>query len=490
MQNKLHNKGGKKGMKKRIVSVLLCTAMVASMLVGCGGKTVSNNAGESEDYEAGNAEDFDWKNYEGTTLNVMFNEHNYSKAVIEKIPEFEELTGIKVKYSSTPESNYFDKLNTSLSSRSGTPDVYMTGAYQVWEYAPAGYMEPLENYINDPAKTAPDYNFDDFIPAVVDGLKWDLVPGHKVGEGSQWALPMGWELNNLAYNKAVFEEKGMTVPTTTDELLETAKALKEFNGSGSYGIAVRGTREWATIHPGYMSLFSTWGGQDFAIEDGKLVCKLDSEEAIAMTDYWVNMIKEAGAPQWTNYTWYEASADLGAGKAAMLFDATSAGYFQNFEGASQESGNIAWSTIPLPEGKTADDMKANIWIWSLAMNADSKNKDAAWYFIQYFTSPEYMLYSGTEGASPDTPRTSVMESDEYRAIVGSADNYLESIAELTENASIQFTPQPYFFECTTKWAETLQDLVTSDKYSSTEEAMKTLKGELDKIVADLDIEEY
>ena len=82
-----------------------------------------------------------------------------------------------------------------------------------------------------------------------------------------------------------------------------------------------------------------------------------------------------------------------------------------------------------------------------------------------------------------------MESDEYRAIVGSADNYLESIAELTENASIQFTPQPYFFECTTKWAETLQDLVTSDKYSSTEEAMKTLKGELDKIVADLEIEE-
>ena len=317
-------------MKKRLISALLCTAMVASMLAGCGGETVSSGGGaDEEEYEAGSAEDFDWKNYEGTTINVMFNEHNYSKAVIEKIPEFEELTGITVEYSSTPESNYFDKLNTSLSSRSGTPDVYMTGAYQVWEYAPAGYMEPLDNYINDPAKTDPDYNFDDFIPAVVDGLKWDTVPGHKVGEGSQWALPMGWELNCLAYNKNVFAEKGLEVPTTTDELLETATALNEFAGSGSYGIAVRGTREWATIHPGYMSLFSTWGAQDFAIEDGKLVCQLDSEEAIAMTDYWVNLIKAAGPPQWTNYTWYEASADLGAGKAAMLFDATSAGYFQN-----------------------------------------------------------------------------------------------------------------------------------------------------------------
>lgn len=473
-------------MKKRVLSVLLCAAMVTTMLIGCGKK---DDSGSDSAAEPGSAEDFDWKNYEGSKINVMFNEHNYSKAVIAKIKEFEELTGITVEYSSTPEGNYFDKLNTSLSSRSGTPDVFMTGAYQVWEYASAGYMEPLENYINDPAKTAADYNFDDFIPATVKSLQWDLVPGHAVGEGSQWALPMGWELNNLAYNKNVFADKNIAVPTTTDELLETAKSLKEWGGSGTYGVAVRGTRDWATIHPGYMSLFATWGGKDFAIEDGKLVCKLDSKEAIEMTDYWVNLIKAGGPSQWSNYTWYEASSDLGAGKAAMLFDATSAGYFQNFEGASAESGNIAWSTIPLPEGKTADDMKANVWIWSLAMNADSQNKDAAWFFMQYFTSPDYMLYSGTEGACADTPRQSVMDSDEYKAVVGSADNYLESIAELSKNATIQFTPQPYFFECTTKWAEVLQDLVLTDKYASTEEAMKKLTKELNTIVADLEIAE-
>ena len=57
-------------MKKRLISALLCTAMVASMLAGCGGKTVSGDASEEEEYEAGSAEDFDWKNYEGTTLNV------------------------------------------------------------------------------------------------------------------------------------------------------------------------------------------------------------------------------------------------------------------------------------------------------------------------------------------------------------------------------------------------------------------------------------
>ena len=467
---------------KRFLSILLCTALVVGAFTGCGG-------GQEEPApETQVSGEFDWKAFEGTTLNVMFNEHNYSKAVIAKLPDFEELTGIKVEYTSTPESNYFDKLNTSLSSRSGDPDIYMTGAYQVWEYAPAEYMEPLDDYINNPSLTSADYNFDDFIPGVVGALKWDLVPGHAVGEGSQWALPMGWELNNLAYNKGLFAEKGLTVPTTTDELLATAESLNEWAGSGSYGIAVRGTREWATIHPGYMSLFATWGGQDFAIEDGKLVCQLDSKEAIDMTTYWVELVKKAGPPQWTTYTWYQASSDLGAGKAAMLFDATTAAYFQNFAGASQESGNIAWGTIPLPEGKTEADMKANIWIWAMAMNADSQNKEAAWYFLQYFTSPDYMLWAGTEGASPDTPRQSVMDSEEYAAIVGSAENYLESIAVLSENCSIFFTPQPYFFECTTKWAEVLQDLVTSDKYASVEEAMKTLKADLDMVVSDLVVE--
>lgn len=479
-------------MKKfRRALVLVLTLALALTFVACGSQNGGTNAtpapSQSSGEQSGSASsgEFNWKAYEGTTINVMFNQHTYSEAVIAKLPEFEELTGITVQYSVTPEENYFDKLTTNLNSRSGNPDVFMTGAYQVWEYAPAGYMEPLENYINDPSKTSSDYNYDDFYSGIIGSLRWDLVPGHKVGEGSQWAIPMGYELNNLSYNKRVFDEKGLQPPTTTDELLDLATQLQEFNGTGSYGIALRGTRNWATIHPGYMSLFATWGGHDFAIEDGKLVCKLDSKEAIEMTDYWVKLIKNGGSPQWSTYTWYQAGADLGAGKAAMMFDATSNAYFQNPEGASAEAGNIAWVDVPLPEGKT--ETKSNVWVWALAMNADSKNKDAAWYFIQYFTSPEFMLWSGTEGNCVDAPRASVAESEQYKAIVGKATGYLEALEKALPNATIQFTPQPYFFECTTEWAATLQDLV-GGKYSSTEEAMKQLTEKLNKIVEDIEIE--
>ena len=68
--------------------------------------------------------DIDWQAYKGTTINVMFNEHTYANAIIAKMADFEKLTGIKVVYSTTPETNYFDKLNTALSSRTGDPEIF------------------------------------------------------------------------------------------------------------------------------------------------------------------------------------------------------------------------------------------------------------------------------------------------------------------------------------------------------------------------------
>ena len=445
---------------KKLLAIGLSAMMLASSLA------VSVPADE--------AGDFDWKKFDGEEITVLFSEHTYADAVEQKLDEFTEKTGIKVNYSSMPEGNYFEKLNVELSSHSGSIDVFMTGAYQSWEYATAGNLEPLEN----------------FIPAVIDALKWDCVPGHAVGEGSQWALPMGWEVNILTYNKKILEEKGLPVPETAEQLLEDAKALNEFNGSGTYGLAVRGLPDWGTIHPAYMSLYSTWGAKDFEIEDGKLVSQVNSPEAVAMTEYWVDLVKNGGAPQWATYGWEMCGADLGAGKAAMMWDADRGGYTQNVEGASAEAGNFAFGMVPYPEsaGKTADDMRSNLWVWSMAMNADSAKKEAAWYFMQYFTSPEFMLWSGTDAACTDTPRTSVLESDAYKESVANAEGYYEAFSTISANASIFFTAQPYFTETTTEWAKTLQELVTTDKYASVQDAMDELKATMDEMVSDLEVE--
>ncbi len=427
---------------------------------------------------------FTWDRYKDSEITVLFNNHPYADAIKKRIQDFENLTGIKVKFSDTPEENYFDKVSTTLTSRTGLPDIFMSGAYQLWDYASAGYVEPLEPFINNSSLTAEDYNVNDFFPGVLDSLKWDLVPGNPVGTGDLWALPMGFELYSLAYNKKVFEEKGLSPPTTIREMIDTAASLQEFDGPGTYGISLRGTRSWATIHPEYITTYANYGAKDIVKKDGKLISVVNSPEAIRMTKDWIKLIRNGGAPTWSTYTWYQVGTDMGAKKAAMAFAADNTMYFQNFPGSSQESGNIAWVPAPLPEGTAENQRKSNLWIWSMAMNASSKNKGAAWLFLQYFTNREYQLWSVTEDKAVDPPRKSVFNDPKFQEIASKAEGYLESFEKTINGTSILFTPQPHFFELTTEWAATLQSIVAGD-YATVEEGMNSLKEKMDEVLSEL-----
>jgi multiple sugar transport system substrate-binding protein len=124
------------------------------------------------------AQDFDWRAHEGESLKLLLNQHPYQQALVGELAKFTELTGIEVTYDVFPEQNYFDKVTIDLSAGdASTYDVFMTGAYMIWQYAPAGWMEPLEPYINDPAKTNPDYDFEDIFADLRNSEMWNLEPG-------------------------------------------------------------------------------------------------------------------------------------------------------------------------------------------------------------------------------------------------------------------------------------------------------------------------
>ena len=160
------------------------------------------------------AAEFDWRKYEGTELNIFMCKHPYAEGVLAAIPEFEALTGIKVNSEAISEDEFFDKSMIMLSAGSKDVDVLMAGVMQLWTYAPAGYIEPLEGYIADSALTNPDYDFEDIFERLREGTQWDTVDGHPVGTGSQWAIPLGFEQMALIYRADLFEKYDIKVPNT------------------------------------------------------------------------------------------------------------------------------------------------------------------------------------------------------------------------------------------------------------------------------------
>ncbi len=432
---------------------------------------------------------FSWRQCQGQTVRVLLNNHPYAVGIQRQLGQFEALTGIKVAYAMYSEDRYFPQLEKSFGNRAGRPDVYMTGPYQVWEYAPAGRMAQLDPFILNPAKTRATYNHADFFPRVSGAFRWNGKPGEPVGEGPLWAVPLGFECSSLIYNREVLARFRLPPPGTLDELLATGTALNRFEGKGTYGVALRGMGAWNSLHSGYIAALANYGGRDMAVENGRLVSKVNSPEAVAVTELWVKLLQECGPPDWEYYDWYRCLEDIGNRKAALLFDSDVLGYYANHPGASLQSGKLGLALPPRPSGKPASEVKSNLWAWGLAINPTTPYPDAAWIFVQYFTSRDFQLWSVLNWKAMNPPRRSVFEDAAVQLALASMEGYSGNLKELIDRAEIFFTPNPHFTDITERWAAVVRD-IANGMYNSTQEGLDALKIWMDNKLADIRIEAY
>jgi len=129
------------------------------------------------------AADFDWKQKAGTKITIGFAAHSMSEALIAMLPEFKELTGITVKYEVAPENDFRVRLNAQLAAGDGSIDIFMTGPATNREYSAGKWIENLQPYIDNPAKTDAKWDFADFFQSAVNVNRWTGEPFGGLGSG-------------------------------------------------------------------------------------------------------------------------------------------------------------------------------------------------------------------------------------------------------------------------------------------------------------------
>lgn len=431
------------------------------------------------------AQDFDWKKHSGTTIKLLMNKHPYMDSMIAELDNFKALTGMNVEYDIFAEDVYFDKVTAALSSGSSEYDAFMTGAYMTWTYGPAGWCADLNEFIGDSNKTNPSYNWNDVVGNLRDACSWSGVAGDAPGAAGskQWCMPWGFELNSVTYNQRYFDKAGMKPPGDLVEMTDQAEWFTKNAGSNdwSYGIGTRGSRSWATIHPGFMSAYANYGLSDFENNGGKLKAAMNSQASKDFHKQWVKMISSSGPANWSGYTWYEVGNDIGAGASAMIFDADILGYFFNGNPDNKEAGNFGFHGFtPNP---SASAPTPNVWIWSLAMSNFSKKKDAAWYWMQWCNGPENAMAGGVKHNQVNPVRESVWASGDFDdKIRGTSPGYMEQYNSSIDGSKIHFTAQPLFFETTTEWAAALQEMQTG---SNVDETLDKLASKIDRMMKDV-----
>ncbi len=389
---------------KRVFSVIISLALVLS-LVACGSTANSSTTevtpSSSDTASVGTAATplEQWgasvkEKLNGTTITALLASHDATTAMETMIDEFTDLTGIKVNTKVLASGEMKTMQRSNSSTKTGVFDVYMVDAFTIYEYAKAGYLENLENYLKDTAKTPEWYDYDDILPAFREGIA--------TVEGEAYALPIAGESRFVGYRKDLFEKYSKKVPTTLDELLELAKFFKE-SEEGIAGITFRGAGGTlcGSAHMALAYCFS----DDPIINHKTGEFNVNSPETIQSIQYLLDLSKY-GPDDIASFNHEDAAALFMQGKSAMWFDATSLAYMVEDPAASKIVGNIGYFNVP--DGPAGGS--GAIAGWSLGVPADSSNKDAAYAFIMFMSSREKAKEYNLNGGIPC--RTSSFEDKE------------------------------------------------------------------------------
>jgi sorbitol/mannitol transport system substrate-binding protein len=317
--------------------------------------------------------------------------------------------GIDLEWVTMEENVLRQKVTTDIATKGGQYDVMTIGTYEVPIWAKQGWLVALDDL-------GPDYDIDDLLPAIRNGLSAD---------GKLYAAPFYGESSMVMYRKDLFEKAGLTMPDapTWDFVADAARKITDKN-SETYGICLRGKAGWGENMAFLTATANSFGARWF---DENWKPQFDQPEWKKTLQFYIDLMKDAGPPGASSNGFNENLALFQSGKCGMWIDATVAASFVTNPKESKVADKVGFALAP----DTGLGKRGNwLWAWALAIPAGSAKQEDAKKFIAWATSKSYLeLVASKEGWAnvPPGTRKSLYANPEYQAAAPFAKMTLESI---------------------------------------------------------------
>ena len=266
------------------------------------------------------------------------------------VDQFNADTGADASFEPQPE--YDTALQASLVA-GDPPDLFYVDSSRLPDLVASGALAPVpEGVLSDP---------DDIYPALRDIFTID---------GTWYCPPKDFSTLGLIYDPAAFDEAGIDVPTTWDELAAAAEALTTDDRVGlSFGA------EYSRA-----GAFLFQAGTDILTADGTAVA-LDSDGARTALQYLADLFAagHAASPQAIDTGW--GGEAFASGNAAMTIEGNwIVGYLNN------NFPDREWAVAELPHGPAGPGTFAFTVCYGVAANAS--NPEQSWAFVDYLTNAQ------------------------------------------------------------------------------------------------------
>ena len=316
-----------------------------------------------------------YERYEGTTLVVSWPALAHFNAAETLLEEFTEETGIDVEVDALQYLKLRDRQLLEMSKDEGEYDIVSWVVMWKGEYVSKGLLTPLSQFFTNGALVDPLFDIDDVADAYLQnggvvGGKKGYMPGKS---GALYGLPFGAETSILAYRKDIFEEQGLEVPTTYDELRDV---MSKLNDAGIPAMTSRG-KTGHQVTAGWLLHLAPMGGKIFDDEWNPVI---NSPEAVKAAEFMRHTVN-TGPRGIETFGFGEASAAFLQGDAALYLDTLKIAAMSRNPKLSTVDGKVGYALHPT-------DVRCGSETGGFAMGipANSRNKEAAFLLIQYLTN--------------------------------------------------------------------------------------------------------
>jgi len=349
-------------MKRRLLSVLLTTAMVVTMLAGCGSSTapkteeapkadpVENAAEVAKEAEVAEVEATDATG--DVTIWYYWETEGHQKAldhIIQAYNEQQNQITVQAKY--VPFADFKKQLSVGASAGE-LPDIVILDNPDHAAYAAMGVFADITGK----------FDVSTYYPGPVNSCTLD---------GKLYGVPFGSNDLVLFYNKNMLADAGCEVPTNWDELLDVAQKTTK---DGVYGFG----------HCSVQNEEGTFNFLPWVWSTGATSYEINSEGGIKALQFEKDLVDSGAFPKEAiNWTQGDTMNQFSAGNLAMMINGT-----WQIPTMRENITEFEWGVAAIP----ADKVQASgLGGENYAVIAGG-NEEAAISFLKYATSGETCLY--------------------------------------------------------------------------------------------------
>lgn len=342
--------------------------------------------------------------YKGVTIRTVGEALPPLEAMDKLKSEFEKRTGIEVVIEMYEHSEAVNKVMLDLNSKRGRYDFILQPHRELGRFVKSGHLETLEKYMNDAKLRDPSFKPESQLYQSL----WKEISWY---EGKVYGFPFTaltmymWyrdDLLNDPKERAGFKAKygyDLKPASNWKEYTDIAQWFNRPN-EGFYGTALQGKRHEALWYE-WLNFLYSFGGDMLDTKSGSECGPVivNSPEAVASLEYYKSLMAYS-PPDTLNYTWDDVMALMQQGKAYQMImwnDATYA--VAEDHKASTVAGKMGFDLVPQGEGGKVGQVEG----WTYLVPAGSKNKQAAYLFIQWMMEKKQQLNQHLNGGATARP---------------------------------------------------------------------------------------